>query len=71
MKAGRKQNVSPPLNLVTSFSPFFKEIRARAMAFSFLCFQLIGRGLSVGRCLVHISEQIEHVGKEEYPHVWG
>lgn len=41
------------------------------MAYSFLCFQQVGQGLAVGRCLSHISEQIEHVGKEEYSHVWG
>lgn len=55
----------------TSFSPFSKEVKARATAYSFLCFQHIGRGLAVGRCLSHISEQIKHVGKEEYPHVRG
>lgn len=51
-----------------SVSPFPREVRARAKAYSFLYFEHIAQGLAVGGCLSHITEQIERMsGKGRMP----
>lgn len=43
-----------------SVSPLSQEVRARTMAYSFLCFQHIVPSLAVISCLSSIAGQIEH-----------